>query len=144
LDTVIFDKTGTLTRGSPIVSGGAAVPGGNENDLLARAAAVEANSEHPLAKAIVAEAKRRNRPNSDAADFQALPGRGAQARVNGKSIVVGGPRLLTEAKAAVPGALASCRPGRQLKPNAIEQHCPRNYWFSAEQLKNRGFATPFS
>jgi len=81
------------------------VPGGNENDLLARAAAVEANSEHPLAKAIEAEAKRRNLPNSDAADFQALPGRGAQARVNGKGIVVGGPRLLTEAKAAVPREL---------------------------------------
>jgi Cu2+-exporting ATPase len=105
LDMVIFDKTGTLTRGSPIVSGVAAVTGGNENDLLARAAAVEANSEHPLAKAIVAEAKRRNLPNSDAADFKALPGRGAQARVNGKSIVVGGPRLLTEAKAAVPPEL---------------------------------------
>jgi Cu2+-exporting ATPase len=105
LDMVIFDKTGTLTRGSPIVSGVAAVPGGNENDLLARAAAVEANSEHPLAKAIVAEAKRRNLPNSNAADFQALPGRGAQARVNGKSILVGGPRLLTEAKAAVPPEL---------------------------------------
>jgi len=105
LSMVIFDKTGTLTRGSPVVSGVAAVPGGNENDLLARAAAVEANSEHPLAKAIVAEAKRRNLPNSDAADFQALPGRGAQARVNGKSIVVGGPRLLTEVKAAVPPEL---------------------------------------
>ncbi len=106
LDIVIFDKTGTLTRGSPIVSGVAVVPGGNENDLLARAAAVESNSEHPLGKAIVAEAKRRNLPNSDAADFHALPGRGAQARVNGKSIVVGGPRLLTEAKAAVPPELA--------------------------------------
>ena len=102
LDMVIFDKTGTLTRGSPVVSGVAAVPGGNENDLLARAAAVEANSEHPLAKAIVAEAKRRNLPHSDAADFQALPGRGAQARVNGKSIVVGGPRLLTEGEITVP------------------------------------------
>ena len=105
LDMVIFDKTGTLTRGSPVVSGVAAVPGGNENDLLARAAAVEANSEHPLAKAIVAEAKRRNLPHSDAGDFQALPGRGAQAQVNGKSVVVGGPRLLTEAKAAVPPEL---------------------------------------
>ena len=62
LDMVIFDKTGTLTRGSPVVSGVAAVPGGSENDLLTRAAAVEANSEHPLAKAIVAEAQRRNLP----------------------------------------------------------------------------------
>ena len=102
LDTVIFDKTGTLTRGSPVVSGVAAVPGGNENDLLARAAAVETNSEHPLAKAIVAERKRRNLPTLQAADFKALPGQGAQGRVNGNSIVIGGPRLLTEDKVIVP------------------------------------------
>ena len=102
LQMVIFDKTGTLTRGSPVVSGVAAVPGGSEHDLLARAAAVEANSEHPLAKAIVAEAKRRNLPNSDATDFEALPGRGAQARVSGKTVVVGGPRLLLHTKAVVP------------------------------------------
>jgi Cu2+-exporting ATPase len=99
---VIFDKTGTLTRGSPALSGVAAAPGSNEDELLAHAAAVEANSEHPLAKAIMAEAKRRNLPTSQAADFKALPGRGAQARVNGKSIVIGGPRLLTEVKVAVP------------------------------------------
>ena len=54
LDMVIFDKTGTLTRGSPALSGIATAPGGNENDLLALAAAIEVNSEHPLAKAIVA------------------------------------------------------------------------------------------
>jgi len=102
LDMVIFDKTGTLTRGSPALSGVAAAPGGNETDLLAHAAAVEANSEHPLAKAIVAEAKRRKLPTLQAADFKALPGRGAQARVNGKSIVIGGPRLLTEDKVLVP------------------------------------------
>jgi Cu2+-exporting ATPase len=105
LDIVIFDKTGTLTRGSPVLSGVAAVPGGSENDLLARAAAVEANSEHPLAKAIVAEAERRNLPNSLAAKFQELPGRGAQGLVDGKTVVVGGPRLLIESKAAVPSEI---------------------------------------
>jgi Cu2+-exporting ATPase len=102
LDMVIFDKTGTLTRGSPVVSGVAAAPGGSENDLLARAVAVEANSEHPLAKAIVAEAQRRNLSNSYIAGFEALPGRGAQGLVNGRTVVVGGTRLLTETKAAVP------------------------------------------
>jgi Cu2+-exporting ATPase len=102
LDMVIFDKTGTLTRGSPALSGIAAAQGSNESDLLALAAAVEANSEHPLAKAIVAEAKRRNLPTEHAADFKALPGRGAQALVNGKSVIVGGPRLLTEDTATVP------------------------------------------
>src|ERR1700675_505064 len=102
LDLVIFDKTGTLTRGAPAVSGLAAAPGISEDDLLAHAAAVEANSEHPLAKAIVAEAKRRNLPTLQAADFEALPGRGARARMNGKIIEIGGPRLLTEGKVAIP------------------------------------------
>jgi Cu2+-exporting ATPase len=102
LDMVIFDKTGTLTRGSPALSGVAAAPGSNESDLLALAAAVEANSEHPLAKAIVAKAKRRNLPTLQAADFEAVPGRGARARVNRKSVIIGGPRLLTEGKVTVP------------------------------------------
>jgi Cu2+-exporting ATPase len=101
LDMVIFDKTGTLTRGSPAVSGVVAARGMNEDDLLAYAAAVEVNSEHPLAKAIVAEAKRRNLPTLQAADFEAMRGRGAQALVNGKTVVIGGPRLLTEANVAV-------------------------------------------
>src|SRR6266851_943410 len=105
LDIVIFDKTGTLTRGSPVVSGVVAAPGSNGGDLLAHAAAVEANSEHPLARAIVAEAKRQNLPMLQAADFKALPGRGAQARVNGENIVIGGPRLLTEGKIALPPEL---------------------------------------
>src|SRR6266436_626533 len=93
LDVVIFDKTGTLTRGAPAVSGVAAVAGTNESDLLAHAAAVETNSEHPLAKAIVAEAKHRNLSTLQATDFEALPGRGARARVNGTSIMIGRPRL---------------------------------------------------
>jgi P-type Cu2+ transporter len=102
LDTVIFDKTGTLTRGSPSLSGVAGAPGINENDLLADAAAVEANSEHPLAKAIWNEAKRRNLPTFQAANFEALPGRGAQAQISGKTVTIGGPRLLTEGKVTVP------------------------------------------
>ena len=102
LDIVIFDKTGTLTRGTPALSGVAAAPGINKSDLLAQAAAVEANSEHPLAKAIIAEAKRRNLPTLQAANFEALAGRGAQAKVNGKSVIIGGPRLLSEGQVTVP------------------------------------------
>src|ERR1700680_1662048 len=93
LDMVIFDKTGTLTRGSPAVSGIAAVPGTSESELIAFAAAVEANSEHPLAKAIIGEARRRSVLQLQAANFEALAGRGARAIVDGKSIMVGGPRL---------------------------------------------------
>ncbi len=102
LDMVIFDKTGTLTRGSPAVSGVVVAPGSNESNLLALAAAVEANSEHPLAKAVVAEAKHRNLPTLQAANFEALSGRGAKALVNGKSVIIGGPRLLSEDKVTVP------------------------------------------
>jgi Cu2+-exporting ATPase len=102
LDMVIFDKTGTLTRGAPGLSEIVAATGGDESDLLAHAAAVEANSEHPLAKAVVTAAKRRSLPMLQAADFEALPGRGAQATVNGRSIVVGGPRLLNEGEVTVP------------------------------------------
>ena len=102
LDMVIFDKTGTLTRGSPAVSGVAAAPGTTEDDLIARAAAVESTSEHPLAKAIVAEAARRSLTRLAATNFEALPGRGAKALVEGTSVEIGGPRLVTEAKVTVP------------------------------------------
>src|SRR6266849_2922680 len=102
LDLVIFDKTGNVTRGSPAVSGVAAAPGTTEDDLIAHAAAVESNSEHPLAKAVVAEAKRRGVAQLPATNFEALPGRGAVALVEGRIVIVGGPRLLTEAKITVP------------------------------------------
>src|SRR5258705_13978839 len=106
LDMVIFDKTGTLTRGAPAVSDVAVAPGITEGDLIGQTAAVESSSEHPLAKAIVTEAKRRGVPQSSATDFKALPGRGAEALVKGRRVAVGGPRLLTEANVPVPPELA--------------------------------------
>lgn len=102
LQMVIFDKTGTLTRGSPALSGVVAAQGILEDDLIARAAAVETDSEHPLAKVIVAEAQRRDLAKLQATNFEALPGRGAQALIDGKRVAVGGPRLVTELKVAVP------------------------------------------
>src|SRR6266699_2318620 len=97
LDVVVFDKTGTLTRGSPAVSGVAAAPGTTDDDLIARAAAVESNSEHPLAKAIVAAARHRNLTRLQVTNFEALPGRGAKALVEDMSIEIGGPLLVNEA-----------------------------------------------
>ena len=102
LDIVIFDKTGTLTRGSPAISDVVAAPGSTEDDLIVRAAAVESTSEHPLAKAVVAEAKRRNGERLAATNFEALPGRGAKAVVKGQRVVIGGPRMLTEANTTLP------------------------------------------
>ena len=102
LDVVIFDKTGTLTRGSPAVSEVFAARGFSEDDLMALSAAVESDSEHPVARAIVAEAKRRNVNVVSATNFESLPGRGARAFVEGKSVAIGGPRLLTETKVTMP------------------------------------------
>jgi Cu2+-exporting ATPase len=102
LDLVIFDKTGTLTRGSPTVSEVAVAPGTTEDDLIARAAAVESNSEHLLAQAIAAEARRRGVSQLSSTNFVALPGRGAEALVEGEKVAIGGPRLLTEAKVTTP------------------------------------------
>jgi P-type Cu2+ transporter len=106
VDAVLFDKTGTLTKGEPQLSGVVAVDG-DEDRLLRLAAAVEADSEHPLARAIVAEA--RARADGDlpqANDFQSMTGRGVQARVEGATVAVGGPALLRQLELAEPEVLA--------------------------------------
>src|SRR4030095_7308181 len=74
LDTVIFDKTGTLTRGEPVLVDAAAASG-EPSSILALAAAVEADSEHPLARAIVEGARRRGMQIPPATNLAALPGR---------------------------------------------------------------------
>jgi Cu2+-exporting ATPase len=105
LDLVIFDKTGTLTRGAPVLSGISAATGVDEGEMLAVASAVEADSEHPVAKTIVRDAGQRGIKSRTAANFEALPGLGARATVNGQSVAVGGPRLLADIKAAIPPQL---------------------------------------
>jgi P-type Cu2+ transporter len=106
LDVVVFDKTGTLTRGAPALSGVVVATGVSEDHLFSRAAAVEADSEHPLAKVIVAEAKKRGLPSLPASHFEALQGRGAQALVGGENVAVGGPHLLSERNIAASQELA--------------------------------------
>ncbi len=96
IEVVIFDKTGTLTRGEPALSGVVAAAGTDEAQLLSLAAAVEADSEHPLARAIVRGARERGIEVSTATDFVALAGRGARATVDGRRAGVGGPRMLEE------------------------------------------------
>ncbi|MCS7060757.1 MAG: heavy metal translocating P-type ATPase [Anaerolineae bacterium] len=99
--TVAFDKTGTLTEGKPRVTDIIVTPAGeiadwsgSEAELLALAAAVEAKSEHPVAHAIVGEAKARGLGTglSPATDFTARPGLGVRAVVNGQIIAIGSPR----------------------------------------------------
>ncbi|MCT1478244.1 cadmium-translocating P-type ATPase [Microbacterium sp. p3-SID336] len=96
VDTVLFDKTGTLTKGEPVVSE-VSVAGDLEADqVLALAAAAEADSEHPLAKAIVRAAKDRNLAVPASRDFTSSPAVGVTATVDGATVRVGGPHLLTE------------------------------------------------
>jgi Cu2+-exporting ATPase len=110
LQVIVFDKTGTLTKGEPTVVGVSAV---DESELLRLAASVEADSEHPLARAIVAAARARGIEPSAATDFESLAGRGARATVGGRSVAVGGPRLLADAGLAPqPASEAWGRDGR--------------------------------
>jgi Cu2+-exporting ATPase len=106
LDVVIFDKTGTLTRGAHALAAVAPAPGVTEPELLRLAAAVEADSEHPLAQAIVEGARRRGVAIDPGSAFEALPGRGARARIGQDFVHVGGPRLLEELRVIVEGPLA--------------------------------------
>ncbi|MFB6725342.1 heavy metal translocating P-type ATPase [Kribbella sp. NPDC056345] len=112
VDVVLFDKTGTLTKGEPAVIGLAPVNGVSEGELLELAAAVESDSEHPLARAIVRAAAERVPAGSDAAhgrlvasEFTSLTGRGVQAVVDGNEVAVGGPALLREYGVAEPAEL---------------------------------------
>jgi Cu2+-exporting ATPase len=103
IDVVLFDKTGTLTKGAHVVSGTAGIPGIDAATVLQLAAAAEGDSEHPLARAIVAAAgESRIEP---ASNFRALPGRGVTADLDGVSYALGGPALLRERGLDVPESL---------------------------------------
>ncbi|HEV2067479.1 MAG TPA: heavy metal translocating P-type ATPase [Thermomicrobiales bacterium] len=104
IDTVLFDKTGTLTRGEHAVTGVTSVDGNNDR-LLALAAAVETDSEHPLARAIVQAASERGLAVPRASNFRAVAGRGVEATVAGQTIAVGGPVLLRERLLSTPAEL---------------------------------------
>ncbi|MDX6280345.1 MAG: P-type Cu2+ transporter [Kribbellaceae bacterium] len=106
IDVVLFDKTGTLTKGEPAVTGVAAVSVA-DNELLAIAAAVESDSEHPLAKAIVRASEEAGAQRLKASEFRSLTGRGVEAVVDGAHVSVGGPALLRESGVQVPASLAT-------------------------------------
>ncbi len=111
IEVVIFDKTGTLTEGEPVLTAVAVAAAATEDEVLGLAAAVEADSEHPLARAIVGAAKTRGIDVPRAIGFEALAGRGAQATVAGRSVHVGGPRLLTELGIGASAPLADVEAG---------------------------------
>ncbi|WP_341947195.1 heavy metal translocating P-type ATPase [Microbacterium sp. LWH11-1.2] len=100
VDTVLFDKTGTLTKGTPAVTAISPASGTDSDQLLAWAAAAEADSEHPLARAIVSAAKERSLALPASSDFESSPAVGVRARVDGRVVQVGGPSMLEQGHAS--------------------------------------------
>ena len=95
IGVVVLDKTGTLTTGKPAVTDVVAV-GMEENTLLRLAASAERGSEHPLGQAIVNEAKSRDLALEDVSSFNAIPGQGIEAQVNGTGVLLGTPALMAQ------------------------------------------------
>ena len=91
---VAFDKTGTLTRGRPAVTGVEIAPGFERDAVLPLIAALEGQSEHPLARAVLELAEGRKLP--DVTQFRALPGKGVTGRIDGQTVVAGSARLMAE------------------------------------------------
>jgi P-type Cu2+ transporter len=106
LDTVVLDKTGTLTRGEPEVVAVAAADGFTEDELLRLAAGAERESEHPLAQAVVKAVEARSLPLPRAESFEAVPGHGALAVVEGRRLAIGNQRLLDREHISLDGLSA--------------------------------------
>src|SRR5438067_902807 len=102
VDTVVFDKTGTLTEGRPSVTDVIPAAGVEEVEILRLAAAADAQSEHPLARAVVEAAKQRALAVDPPSRFEAVPGHGVQATVGGRTVLVGNRKLL-ERNGVTPG-----------------------------------------
>jgi Cu2+-exporting ATPase len=103
IDTVLFDKTGTLTEGAHVVTGVAGTAAFDHDRVLRTAAAVEAESEHPLARAIVDAAG--DQPGMKATGFRSITGLGVTAHIEGVTYAVGGPGMLRHRQLDVPGSL---------------------------------------
>jgi len=104
LDAVIFDKTGTLTKGEFGVTDVVLLGDWDEETLLRRVAAVEINSEHTIAQGIVRAAQERELSLPQANDFEAVPGKGARATVEGRHLFIGNRALMEQIGVAVPDA----------------------------------------
>jgi Cu+-exporting ATPase len=106
LDTVVLDKTGTLTRGEPELTEAIGTNGFGEDEILRLAASAERTSEHPLGEAIVRGAMERGLPLSEAEAFEAISGGGIRARVEGREVLVGSRRFLSESAVSEDGLLS--------------------------------------
>jgi Cu2+-exporting ATPase len=135
VDVVLFDKTGTLTAAEHHVTGVAAMEG-NENDVLRLAGAVESDSEHPLAHAIVKAARDRG-DVPRASDFHAMTARGVEASVDGLTLAVGGSRLLAERNASLPSDVQGRLAGWKERGASVLYLLERDHVRAALALEDR-------
>ena len=98
IDTLIVDKTGTLTEGKPAFHRAVAATGWNEDDVLRLAASIDQGSEHPLAQAIVSEARRRQLALDKPDRFESSSGIGVRGQIAGKAVLIGNTALMTDEK----------------------------------------------
>jgi Cu2+-exporting ATPase len=105
LNAVVFDKTGTLTLGEHRVVAAHATPGTEEGEALRLAAGVEQDAEHPVARAIVASATERGLTVPRVTGFEAIPGHGVHADLDGRQLAVGGPNLIRRNQITVPAEI---------------------------------------
>ncbi|OGO23387.1 MAG: copper-translocating P-type ATPase [Chloroflexi bacterium RBG_16_50_9] len=103
IQAIILDKTGTLTQGRPVVTDILALPDFKEEELLRVAASAERGSEHPLGEAIVSAAREKNLSLEDAADFNAIPGYGIEAKIGGRRVLLGNLKLMQDRKLSLDG-----------------------------------------
>ena len=103
IGAVLLDKTGTLTLGEPQVTDILALPSSSQEEVLRLAASAERDSEHPLGKAIVRAASEKKLQIPSASDFNAIPGHGVEALVEGKRLLLGNLRLMSEKKLSLNG-----------------------------------------
>ena len=126
IDTLLVDKTGTLTEGKPAFSAVVPLPGWSEDEVLRIAASVDQGSEHPLADAIVAEARRRGLALAPAQDFESGTGIGVRGKVEGRAVAIGNSALMEELGVDLSNAR---EPGERLRQEgasvmhvAVDQH----------------------
>jgi len=103
INTVLLDKTGTLTRGEPALTDIVAVPSYSKEEILRLAASAEHSSEHPLGEAVVKAALEKSLDLSPPSEFNAIPGRGVEALVEGEELLLGNVRLMKERGFALNG-----------------------------------------
>ncbi len=103
INTALLDKTGTLTQGKPLVTDIITAPSYSEKDVLRLAASVERHSEHSLAEAVVQAASDKKLKLQPATGFKAIPGKGVEASVDGKKVILGNLALMKNKKLALNG-----------------------------------------